>query len=186
MFHDLKLILPLIAWTPHTLQYIWLVKLIISIWSLVITYDDHFKIRKHIFTNVFPVDISYNKEVFPRFPNSKIEPSNCGSSKQECIPVGSVPPACCPYLPACTAPRGVPAPGGCTCQGGCTCWGCTCRGGVPAQGSVPAWGYLPRGVVYLPGGYTCQGGTCPGTPPCEQNDRQVQKYYLAPNFICGR
>ena len=21
--------------------------------------------------------------------------------------------------------------------------------------------------------------------PCEQNDRQVQKYYLAPNFVCG-
>ena len=36
--------------------------------------------------------------------------------------------------------------------------------GVPAQG------------VYLPG----------DTPPCEQNDRQVQKYYLAPNFVCGR
>ena len=23
-------------------------------------------------------------------------------------------------------------------------------------------------------------------PPYEQNDRQVQKYYLAPNFVCGR
>ena len=22
--------------------------------------------------------------------------------------------------------------------------------------------------------------------PREQNDRQVQKYYLAPNFVCGR
>ena len=32
-------------------------------------------------------------------------------SRQERIPVGWVPPACCPYLPACTAPRpgGVPA-----------------------------------------------------------------------------
>ena len=29
--------------------------------------------------------------------------------KQECIPVGCVPPAFCPYLPACTAPGGVPA-----------------------------------------------------------------------------
>ena len=54
--------------------------------------------------------------------------------KQECIPVGCVPPACCPYLPACTAPGGVPARG------------CTCPGG------------------YLPGGCTCLGGTCPGTP----------------------
>ena len=28
----------------------------------------------------------------------------------------------------------------------------------------------------------------PGDPPptCEQNDRQVQKYYLAPNFVCRR
>ena len=26
----------------------------------------------------------------------------------------------------------------------------------------------------------------PHPPPCEQNDRQVQKYYLAPNFVCGR
>ena len=27
------------------------------------------------------------------------------STKQVCIPVGCVPPACCPYLPPCTAPR---------------------------------------------------------------------------------
>ena len=72
-------------------------------------------------------------------------------TKQECIPVGCVPPACCPYLPTCTArggylPRGVYLPRGCTCLRGCTCWGCTCWGGVPAQG-----GYLPRG------GCTCLG-----------------------------
>ena len=24
------------------------------------------------------------------------------------------------------------------------------------------------------------------TRPCEQNDGQVQKYYLAPNFVCGK
>ena len=120
--------------------------------------------------------------------------------EQEWIPVGCIPPACCPYLPACTAPgegvylpRGVYLPGGCTCPGGrgvdtcpggCTClgdvpaWGCTCQGGVPAQGC-----YLPRGCT-CQGGVPVPGGTCPGTPPCEQNDRQVQKYYLAPNFIC--
>ena len=34
--------------------------------------------------------------------------------------------------------------------------------------------------VYLPGGVPAQ------VPPREQNDRQVQKYYLAPNFVCGR
>ena len=49
---------------------------------------------------------------------------------QECIPVGCVPPACCPCLPTRTAP---------------------CSGG----GGIPAWGvYLPRGYtcrgVYLP------------------------------------
>ena len=34
--------------------------------------------------------------------------------------------------------------------------------------------------VYLPGGGPAQ------VPPREQNDRQVQKNYLAPNFVCGR
>ena len=33
-------------------------------------------------------------------------------NQQECIPVGCVPPALCPYLPACTAPVGVSASGG--------------------------------------------------------------------------
>ena len=114
--------------------------------------------------------------------------------EQECIPVGCVPPACCPYLPACTAPGG-----GCTCPGVYLPVGCTCLGGVPTQGGVPAQEectcpegvylpggctcpgeYLPRGVYlprgwYLPGRCTCQGCTrpggctCPGTPPCEQN-----------------
>ena len=76
--------------------------------------------------------------------------------KQECIPVGCVPPACWPYrplvdrIPACIA-GGVPA-GGCTCPAGCTCQGvylpgwCTCQEGVPARG------------VYLPRGCTCPGG----------------------------
>ena len=40
---------------------------------------------------------------------------------------------------------GVPGPGGCT-------WS---QGGVPGPGGVPA------------------GGISPGTPPCEQNDKQV-------------
>ena len=64
---------------------------------------------------------------------------------------------------------------GCTCQGvvpahrGVPSGGCTCQG-VPAQWGVPARG-VPVQVLL---------------PLCEQNDRQVQKYYLAPNFICGR
>ena len=47
-------------------------------------------------------------------------------------------------------------------------------GGVPARdgGGGGGWG----GEEYLPG----------YSSPREQNDRQVQKYYLAPNFVCGR
>ena len=39
-------------------------------------------------------------------------------NQQECIPVGCVLPACCPYLPACT-PRGVSAPVRAVCSQGC-------------------------------------------------------------------
>ena len=60
---------------------------------------------------------------------------------------------------------GVPGPGG---------------GGVPGPrgGGV----YLVQGDVPGPGG---RGGGGVRYPPCEQNDKQVQKYYLAPNFVCG-
>ena len=73
--------------------------------------------------------------------------------------------------------------------------GCTWSGGVPGPwGGVPGLGvYLVPGGVYLvPGVYLVlggvpswggkpglggctlsQGGTCPGTPPCEQNDWQT-------------
>ena len=51
-----------------------------------------------------------------------------------------------------------------------------CTGGVYLVWGVPG----PGGVYLVP------GGVVSGTPPCEQNDRQVQKYYLAPNFVCGR
>ena len=76
--------------------------------------------------------------------------------EQECIPVGCVPPACCPYLPACTAP------------GGCT-WS---RRSTWSQ----------RGCTWS------QWGTCPGTPPPVNRilDTRFWKYYLAPNFVCGR
>ena len=69
------------------------------------------------------------------------------SIKQECIRVGCVPSACCPYLPACTAPGvylvrggvpglgGVRGPGGCTWSGGVyLVWGGTWSGGVPGPG----------------------------------------------------
>ena len=48
--------------------------------------------------------------------------NNWKLTEQECIPVWCVPPACCPYLPACTA-RG----------GGVPAVGVPARGGVPAQ-----------------------------------------------------
>ena len=72
----------------------------------------------------------------------------CSHWKQECIPVGCVPPACCPYLPAWTASVGVGIPGlgGVLGPGGCT-W---------------SWGVsLVQGLYLVPGG----GGTCPSTPP---------------------
>ena len=58
------------------------------------------------------------------------------SIEQDCIPVGCVLPTCCPYLPACTAPRGV-----------CS-WGCLplVRGG----------GLLLVGGAYL----WCRWGAC--------------------------
>ena len=60
--------------------------------------------------------------------------------EEECIPVGCVAPACCPYLPACTAQGGRGVPGG------------TCRGGYLPKGVYLQGGrYLP-GEVYLPGG----------------------------------
>ena len=62
--------------------------------------------------------------------------------KRECIPVGCVPPACCPYLPACTAPGG-----------------CTCLGGVPGPGAVPCLGGVPgQGVHLVQGGVPGLGG----------------------------
>ena len=68
------------------------------------------------------------------------------SKKQECIPIGCVPPACYPYLPACTALWGVPARG-------------VPAGGVPASrvsGGVPARRGVPAQGVYLSGGLPVQ------------------------------
>ena len=128
------------------------------------------------------------------------------SIQQECIPVGCVPPARLPYAGVCFSGGGCTClvPGGCTCQvwGGGTCLvpgGCVPGlvlggvylpgpGGVPGPGGgctclvlggVPAW----SGGVYLPG-----PGGVPGQvlPPHGQNDTRLWKYYLAPNFVCGR
>ena len=75
------------------------------------------------------------------------------SFKQECIPVECVRPACCPYLPACTAE-------GCTWSGGCT-WRCTWSWGVPGPREV----YLVPGVYLVQGVYLFQGGL-PGPGGC--------------------
>ena len=77
-----------------------------------------------------------------------------------------------------SAPRGVCSWGGCLLPG----W-CLLPGGVCVS--------APRGVCLLPGGcvFVCllPGGcvSAPGQPPCEQNDKQVQKYYLGHNFIAA-
>ena len=72
---------------------------------------------------------------------------------------------------------GVSAPGGCLLQGG------VCSGGLSAPGGVCSG----RGVC---GGVCSQGGVASKhalrqTPPCEQNDKQVQKYYLGHNFVAA-
>ena len=85
--------------------------------------------------------------------------NNC---KQECIPVGCVPSACCPYLPSMHCSQvGVPGPGGYLVPGGCTwSWGMyLVPGGVPGPGGCTwsrRWGVPgPGGGVYLvPGGCT--------------------------------
>ena len=115
------------------------------------------------------------------------------------------------YLPGgCTCLGGVPAQG-CTCPRGvpaqgvylpvwCTCLGGTCPGGVPCDLSHHAFDVtcmLPPhqlrhinsapAYILLPGHVTCKACWDTQPPlPREQNDRQVQKYYLAPNFVCGR
>ena len=55
----------------------------------------------------------------------RIKNSTWMQCEQVCISVGCVPPAYCPYLPACTAPKG----GECTCH---RVRGCTCQWRVPA------------------------------------------------------
>ena len=114
----------------------------------------------------------------------------------------------------CTGPGGVPGPGGCTWSrrvylvwGGWCTWfgGCTPNmvpKGVPGPGGctwsqgvgVPG----PGGCTWSQGGCTClgqgEGGTCWGgvpahvlpPPPRTVNRMTGAKYYLAPNFVCGR
>ena len=105
----------------------------------------------------------------------------------------------------------LPGGGGCLVSGvGCLVQGGLLWGGCLLPGAVCSWGVSGHGVsgpggVSAPGGVLSQGGSGPGgggclllgggwvvsqhalrqTPPCEQNDRQVQKYYLGHNFVAA-
>ena len=84
---------------------------------------------------------------------------------------------------------GVPGPGGCLLLGGGCTWsqGGVCSGGVSAMGGGPgpggvcsggctwSWGVSALGVYLVPGG-------CQVLPPCEQNDKQVQKILPCPKL----
>ena len=92
---------------------------------------------------------------YPRFGQDDLGAKFSQKSKQECIPVGCVPPARRPYLPGPGGGRGgVPGPGGCT-------WS---RGGVPGPGGYLVRGGVPGpwGVYLVPGGCTWSRGGVPG------------------------
>ena len=103
---------------------------------------------------------------------------------QDCIPVGCVSPACCPYLPACTAQGGdaclwsggpASAPGG-----GCLVLGgggvCSRRGSAWSRG-----GCLPLvlGGVCIP---ACNGAD----PPSVNRITDACKNITLPQLRCGR
>ena len=84
------------------------------------------------------------------------------SDKQDCIPVGCVPPTYCPYLPAYTVQRGVSA------LRGMSDWGVSAPGGCVLLGVVCSWGVsAPRGVSAL-GEAVCSWGI--GIPACTEAD----------------
>ena len=90
---------------------------------------------------------------------------------------------------------GVSAPGGVWSRG-CLVWGGVCSRGVCSQGclvrgvSAPGgWVGLLRGVYGLGEISVWSGGSASVPsglpPPWEQNDKQVQKYYLGHNFVAA-
>ena len=132
--------------------------------------------------------------------------------EQECIPVGCVPAAHWPYAGVCfrgggVCSRGIPKFGVSALGGGvCLLWGgesalggsalggwsaprggvcsggnhlCLLQGCLPLEGCVYSWG------VSAPRGGVASQHALRQTPPCEQNDKQVQKYYLGHNFVAA-
>ena len=79
-----------------------------------------------------------------------------------------------------SAPRGVCSWGGLLPRGVRAWSGGSALGGLHAwSGGGAAWS--GRGGVWLGGLPQC----LLGYPPCEQNDKQVQKYYLGHNFVAA-
>ena len=124
---------------------------------------------------------------------------NCSSNhllvqeKQECIPVGCVPPAHWPYLPACSALGGCLLRRGCLLQGGVCSQGVSALGGVCSKGGVCSRGVSAPGGVCSWGCLLLRGCLLPRRvypsmhwgrhPPCEQNSWHTpMKILLCPKL----
>ena len=119
-------------------------------------------------------------------------------------PGGSTSRGVCLTLEGVCIQEGLPNPGGSASKGVCPTPGglhprgvCPTLGGLHPMGVCPIQGGMHPGKSAQPQGVCIGGGVCPtpggsasrgrlGRPPCEHNDTQVYKHYLAPNFVCGR
>ena len=85
----------------------------------------------------------------------------------------------------CLLPGGVCSWGGCgVCSGGVCSWGVSALGVSAQGGGIPACIGCLGGICSRGEGVVSQH-TLRQAPPCEQNDKQVQKYYLGHNFIAA-
>ena len=105
--------------------------------------------------------------------------------KQDCIPVGCVPPTRWPYLPACSAGGHAFLGGWC---GGCLLLGGVCSGGCLLQGGVYSGGSAPGGCLLLGGCLLPEGDVYPSMhwgrhPPCEENHTHLWKHNLPPTSL---
>ena len=120
-----------------------------------------------------------------------------------CLPRGVCPGGCLPRgVCLGVSAQGVCLLGGCVSAGGvCVCLGgCLPRGGVYLGGCtmwpIPwcIWCYLYAASTPTETQHQCSCLYSAGPlhdgihtpPPCGQNDTHLWKYYLAPNFVCGR